>query len=81
VDGYLRYESRFHGIYGGDLIDPVGSLVPIPGYVSVDGRLAYRLTDHLTLAVSGQNLFDSPQRQTSAPEVERRVFATLRIDF
>ena len=68
MDGYLRYESRFSGMQGGNLFDPVGSLVRIPDYVSVDARIAYRITDNLTLAISGQNLLQSPQKQTSAPE-------------
>ncbi len=81
VDGYLRYKSRFFGIQGGNLFDPVGSLVRIPDYVSVDARIAYRVTDNLTLAFSGQNLLQSPQKQTSAPEVERRVYVTASVGF
>ncbi len=81
VDGYLRYQSHFFGIQGGNLFDPVGSLVRIPDYVSVDARIAYRVTDNLTLAFSGQNLLQSPQKQTSAPEVERRVFVTASVGF
>lgn len=77
VDGYLRYESQFDSIQGLSAVLPGGILVQIPDYVSVDARIAYRINDHLTLAVSGQNLLQSPQRQTSAPEVERRVLVTL----
>jgi hypothetical protein len=56
-------------------------LVPVEAYVSLDGRVAYRLTDWATLAVSGQNLLQSPQQQTSGPAVERRVFATLNVNY
>lgn len=77
IDGYLRYESRFSGVNGGHPVFPVGSLVRIPDYVSIDGRIAYQINDHLTLAVSGQNLLQSPQRQTSAAAVERRVLFTV----
>ena len=58
-----------------------GTLVPIPSYVSVDGRIAYRITDNLTLALSGQNLLQSPQTQTSAAMVERRVYVTASVGF
>jgi len=81
IDGYLRYESCFSGISGGHPVFPIGSLVRISDYVSVDARIAYRITDHLTLALSGQNLLDSPQRQTSAPSVERRILATASVAF
>ncbi len=77
IDGYLRYESQFDSIQGVSSSTPGGTLVRIPDYVSMDARIAYRMTDHLTLAVSGQNLLQSPQRQTSAPEVERRVYLTV----
>jgi outer membrane receptor for ferrienterochelin and colicins len=56
-------------------------LVPVGAYLSVDGRVAYRLTDWATLSVSGQNLLQSPQRQTSGAAVERQVFATLSMNF
>ncbi len=60
---------------------PVATLVRIPDYVTMDARIAYRLTENLTLAISGQNLLDSTQRQTSAAEVQRSVLATLTADF
>ena len=60
---------------------PAGKFVRIPDYVSVDARIAYHVTDNLTLAFSGQNLLQSPQKQTSAPEVERRVFVTASVGF
>ena len=79
TDAYLRYESLFDSIQGHSAFLPAGTLIRIPDYVSVDARIAYRFTDNLTLAVSGQNLLDSPQRQTSAAAVERRVLATLSV--
>lgn len=78
ADGYVRFESDFDSIT--TLPTQVdGRLIRVPAHASVDGRVAYRVTDTLTLAVSGQNLFDSPQRQTSAPEVERRVYLTASV--
>ena len=57
------------------------TLAPIGAYVSVDARAAYRLTDWATLAVSGQNLLQSPQRQTAGADVERQVLATLSVRY
>ena len=77
IDGYLRYLSEFDSIQGQSAFLPGGVLVRIPEYVSVDARIGYRVNEHLALAVSGQNLLQSPQRQTSAPDVERRVLVTV----
>jgi outer membrane receptor for ferrienterochelin and colicins len=82
ADTYLRYESAFFGIEtsppnnggspGGDI------LTRIPSYVSVDARLGYKLNDRLTLSLAGQNIMLSRQRQTAAPDVERRVTLTVQ---
>ncbi len=81
IDGYLRYQSRTGSIQGGSAFFPVGTLVRIPDYVTADARIAYRITERLTLALSGQNLLDLPQMQTSAAEVERRVYVTASANF
>ena len=83
TDGYLRYESAFSGIERAatDVAINGETLTLIPDYVSVDARVGYKLTDRLTLSVSGQNITHSPQRQTSAPDVERRLVGTLKIRF
>jgi outer membrane receptor for ferrienterochelin and colicins len=80
ADVYLYYQSATDGLEA--LPFAVGTfLTPIGAYVSTDARVAYRLTDWATLSVSGQNLLQSPQKQTSGPAVERRVFATITVDF
>jgi outer membrane receptor for ferrienterochelin and colicins len=80
ADGYLRYESAFYGIErtATDVAINGETLTPIPGYVSVDSRLGYKLGDRFTLSLSGQNLLYSRQRQTSGPDVQRRVLLTLQ---
>jgi iron complex outermembrane receptor protein len=55
--------------------------IPISNYVNADARIGYRINDTLTLAVSGQNLLQAQQVQTSAPAVERRVFINLSTAF
>jgi outer membrane receptor protein involved in Fe transport len=55
--------------------------VPVSGYLSLDGRLAYTLNDRMTLSLNGQNLGNSEQRQTAAPDVERAVFAMFSMEF
>ncbi|MDE2466305.1 MAG: TonB-dependent receptor [Alphaproteobacteria bacterium] len=81
LDGYLRYESEFQGLRLTGLTTGAATLVRIPNYVTFDARAAYHLTNNLTLAVSGQNLLDSPQRQTGAAAVERTILISITADF
>lgn len=80
ADGYVRFESDFDSITSLPTLT-FGRLVRVPAHASLDGRIAYRVTDNLTLAISGQNLLSSTQRQTSAPAVERRVLVTASVAF
>ena len=78
VDGFGRYESRFYGLVSD------GSktlLAPIDDYLSLDGRISYRISNWATLAVSGQNLGQSGQHQTVGPPVQRRVIGSLTAEF
>jgi iron complex outermembrane receptor protein len=79
ADAYVRFQDRTEAI----LSDPgfVSTLVPVSSYASIDSRLAYRIDERLTLAVVAQNLAHSEQQQTSAPAVERVVFATVTLNF
>jgi len=77
ADGFMVFESRFQGIVGSPVLGGPGRLTPIPAYVSADARIAYRLNQRFTLAVSGQNLGQARQIQTSGPPVERRLLVTL----
>jgi outer membrane receptor protein involved in Fe transport len=80
IDGFLRYESSFFGF-----VPVAAGLTPTLGfindYVSMDTRIAYQLTDRITLALSGQNITQATQRQTSGPNVERRIFGTITVKF
>ncbi len=78
VDGYLRYQSSFYGFTS----RPAGgALARIDGHVTLDGRVAYKLSDRLMLSLSGQNLTQASQRQTSGPNVERRVLGNVTVEF
>ncbi len=79
ADAYLGYQSKTLGL---QQLGPLRTaLVPIDQYVSVDARVAYRLTDRATIAISGQNLSQARQHQTSGAGVERQVFGTLSVNF
>ena len=78
VDAYLHYQSASHGI---QTEGAVAGLVPVPGFVSMDARAAYKLRDRITWSVAGQNLTQATQRQTVGPSVERRVLGTMTFTF
>jgi outer membrane receptor for ferrienterochelin and colicins len=80
IDGYLRYQSATQGVI--PLPDQTNTgFTPIPAYVSVDARVAYKPISRVTLAVSGQDISHATQRQTSAQEVPRQVFGSVTVDF
>jgi iron complex outermembrane receptor protein len=81
LDGFLHYQSAAYGIRGFSDVNASAALVRIPGYMSADARAAYRLTRRATLALSGQNLLHDQQIQTASSAVERRVLATLSVDY
>lgn len=78
-----RWQSQFTDYRPSDNSgDPDGvEVVPIGSYFAVSARVGYRMTNHMTLAISGQNLTRSNQRQTAGPQVQRRVMATVRLQF
>lgn len=78
IDGFLRYESRFYGLASAG---SGTSLMQIGDFVSIDGRIGYKPTDWAILSLSGQNIGQSSQRQTAAPNVERRVTGAISASF
>ncbi len=84
IDSYVQYQSKTFGLTpsGADTIGSSATLLtPIGGYASADGRIAYDVTPWAKLSLSGQNITQSAQLQTSGPMVERVVLGTLTIGF
>lgn len=80
VDGFARFQSAREGLQ--PLASTVGTmLVPLAGYVAIDGRVAYRLSKKWTFAASGQNIAHAQQRQTAGAEVERQLMGSVTFDF
>ena len=76
TDVFLQYQSETIGLRR---FGPKRLFVPIGSFATVDARVAYRLSDAVTLSISGQNLLNGSQQQTSGPDVERQFFVTLSI--
>lgn len=79
IDGYLTYQSQTFGFVNTN-VAPI-TIAPVNDWVSLDGRIGYKLNDRFTFALSGQNLATSMQHQTTGPQVERRVFGMVTINF
>jgi outer membrane receptor for ferrienterochelin and colicins len=78
ADGFLYYQSATQGLFPTATGTAPLSISP---YVNADARIGYRINNTLTLSVSGQNLLQDRQRQTSGPEIERRIFLNLLAGF
>lgn len=70
VDSYVHYSSDFTSF---DALGPVS----VDAYTTVAGRVARDFDNGFTVAVSGQNLLDDGQTQTSGLNAERRLFLTV----
>jgi iron complex outermembrane receptor protein len=66
---YQDYRSTTTSIY----LQPV----VVNNYLTMNGRIGYRLTDNLSVALSAQQFNTSLMYQTAAPPVERRIIASL----
>ncbi len=76
ADAYLNWQSDT----GGMVLAGLNTMpVPVGSFATADARIAYRLADWATLAVSGQNLLQDQQRQTSGPDVGRQIFLSLTL--
>ena len=80
VDLQVRWQSSF--------IDyrPTGASfylqpVEVRNYVTANARVAYKLTDRLTAALTAQQFNTSRLYQTAGPPVERRIIASLTARF
>jgi outer membrane receptor for ferrienterochelin and colicins len=81
ADLYGRYESATQGLEATAVGSISAGLVPIKDYVAFDARLGYKVTDWATLAISGQNITQGTQQQSSAPDVERIVMGSVTVNF
>jgi hypothetical protein len=78
ADAFLGYQTKMSGLQP---LEYGTTLIPVGAVTTLDGRVAYALTDWAMIAISGQNLLQSPQQQTSGADVERRIFATLSVNY
>jgi iron complex outermembrane receptor protein len=73
----VQYQSESAGMRR---VGPFRLLFAVHPFTSFDARLAYRITDQLSLALSGRDLIDASQQQTSGPNVQRQFYLSLTFD-
>ncbi|EWY41994.1 TonB-denpendent receptor [Skermanella stibiiresistens SB22] len=56
-------------------------LVNVDDQITFSGRLGYHVNDVFTVALEGLSFNQTSHRETSMPEVERRVYLSLRADY
>ena len=78
MDMLGRWQSRFS-----DQRATLRDLVPVTvdDYVTVTARIGYRVTDHVTLALTAQQLNAPRVVQSAGPPVERSLIGTLTARF
>jgi iron complex outermembrane receptor protein len=78
TDAYAKYVSSYEVLQAaGFLYTPVNA----GDNIGLAGRIGYKITPHLTAALSGQQLNHTDVRMTSGPGVERQAFLTLTASF
>jgi outer membrane cobalamin receptor len=81
ADLFGQYQSSTYGLINNPGALVGSELTKIDGWASFDARVAYKVTDWATISLSGQNISQSAQRQTSGPDVERSVYGTVTVNF
>jgi iron complex outermembrane receptor protein len=74
LDAQARWQSRYTDYqYGAAGLTPYY----VSDYVTFTARVGYNLTDHLTLALTGQQLNSSRLIETAGPPVQRLLLASV----
>jgi outer membrane receptor for ferrienterochelin and colicins len=79
VDAQMRWQSHFTD-FGPNVM---GSVQPlrINNYVTLNTRIGYRMTNNITLALTGEQLAQPRTLGAAGTPVERRVFVTLSVKY
>ena len=80
ADLIARWQSSFQDVRSPPVLGPL-RLVNVNNYITFNGRVGYRATDNLTLAVAARQ-FNAPRLVTTADApTERQILATATVRF
>lgn len=77
ADAFAHYVSEYKVLRGPNAYTPIDA----GSFISFSGRVGYKITDNVAVAVSGQDLLEHDVQETSAPGKERQVFLSLTASF
>jgi iron complex outermembrane receptor protein len=80
IDVMGRWQSSYRDFRGAGIGVPLQP-VEVSNYIALNSRIAYQLTDKLTLALTLQQFNTSRALQTAGPPVERRAFVSVSSRF
>jgi len=75
VDANIRWQSTYQDFGGPNVLSP--RMFLIDNFYTLNGRIAYEVYPHTTLAVSAAQLLNSQVIETLGPPVDRRVIVSL----
>jgi outer membrane receptor for ferrienterochelin and colicins len=77
LDGQLRWQSSYTDYIAG----PAQPAILVANFVTVSARVGYKITDKITVALSGDQLGKDRLMETGGAPVARRVIASLTAKF
>jgi outer membrane receptor for ferrienterochelin and colicins len=80
LDVQARWQSSYQD-YKSDSTSIYLQPVTVHNYLTMNARIGYRVTEHVTVALSAQQFNTALQYQTAAPPVERRVIVSLTVRY
>jgi iron complex outermembrane receptor protein len=79
IDAQARWQSRFTDYY--PTVTNGSQPFRIDNYVTMNARIAYRITDNLTVALAGEQLLEPQIFEAAGLPVERRITLSISSQF
>ena len=79
IDAAARFQSTFDGFVVSQ--EAIFTPTRVHAYLTVDARVAYKVTPAVTVSLVGRGITMSTQQQTAIGTVDRRVLAVLQATF
>lgn len=80
LDGNVHYASSTDMLRTTDPLS-LPSLVHVDNYYTLGGRVGYKVTDNVTVALSGSNLSNMRTKENPYTILQRRVFLGMTVNF
>ncbi|MGI4802755.1 MAG: TonB-dependent receptor domain-containing protein, partial [Janthinobacterium lividum] len=81
LDLQARWQSHYEDSSPGGTMTLAAQPVVVPNYITVDARLAWRLTQRVTVSLVGNQLLRQRVMETAGLKVERRLLAGFKVKF